>query len=459
MPNKHYQVSFEVQPENTSLLVAEAFGIGPGWINRVVDVTLPQTLPQITLITGESGCGKSTLLKEIGKPTPFVAPRQPLHAWADSDEDALRLLNSVGLNDASLFVLRYHQLSDSQQARARMYLGLCRKLKTMIVDEFLATLDRGTAKALAYGFQKMLRRENISLVAVTAQDDLVDYLKPDLVIRGTAFPSDWTTESPKFGDSNPFDSLVIVEQETALSNRGTPGARCENILWDGTICGRNLCKPPLCMCGQNRKPRMSAGKDAYKNSRLGEIHYKGKYAGGVQEYISARMGERIIGWLVGAQQRTGVFRISRVVVHPTYRGCGIGQKLIRRYLKIRPDCDTVAAMARFNPVFERAGMKRVADIETEPPAFLNSLPLSRLDWASAEACQKLMRTPKWLEVVASHADALGRDTHPGGKTPVAGMAAHFRQHPDAAGQALWRVRYRRMAKYVGPAHPLFRAVV
>lgn len=452
---KRYQKSFEVQPENTSLLVAEAFGVGPGWVNHIVDVCLPESLPAITLITGESGCGKSTLLKMLGSLTPFAAPKTPLHKWAASDEDALRLLNSVGLNDASLFVLHYPQLSDSQQARARMYFWLCQKIKHILVDEFLSTLDRKTAMALAFSFQRMLRREGITLIAATAHDDLGEYLKPDLIIRGTAFPSDWKIEFSKMPTSNPFQA-VEVRQEKEISTRGTPGAACENFLTNGTVCGRNLCKEPFCTCGKNRKPRMSPGKDAYQQSRLGEIHYKGKYAGGVQEYISARWEGRIIGWLVGAQQRTGSFRIARVVVHPTYRGCGIGQKLIRFYLGLRPDCDTVAAMARFNPVFERAGMKRVADITVKLPSFLKRLPLSRLEWASAECCQRLMKTDaKSLAIVTAHADALGRDTHPGGKTPPEGLATHFRNHPDAAGQAIWRARPRQMAKYVGPTHPLF----
>lgn len=451
---KHYKVAFEVQPENTSLLVAEAFGVGPGWINRVVDVWLPEQLPAITLITGESGCGKSTLLRQLGTPTTFVPPEKPLHAWTSPDEEALRLLSSVGLNDASLFVLHYHQLSDSQQARARMYFWLCQKEKVLIVDEFLATLDRKTAKALAFSFQKMLRREGVALVAATAQDDLAEWLRPDLIVRGTAFPSDWRTAYPAWFVENPFDTVVVIKQELAKSTRGTIGGACENVLLDGRVCGRNLCKEPKCLCGPNRQPRTSAGKDAYAQSRLGEIHYKGKYAGGVQEFISATLDDRIIGWLVGAKQRTGKFRIARVVVHPTYRGCGIGKRMVQYYLTLRPDADTVAAMARFNPVFARAGMHRVADVEINLPSFLKEIPLTEMEWASQASCQNLMKDRQWREFVAEHADALGRDTHPGGVKPK-NMREHFLSHPDAAGTAIWRVRARQMAKYVGPKHPMF----
>jgi ABC-type lipoprotein export system ATPase subunit/GNAT superfamily N-acetyltransferase len=442
MSQQRYKKSFTVEPENTSLLVAEAFGIGQGWVNHIVDVSLPLPLPQIVLISGESGCGKSTLLRELGSPTPFIAPKKPLHAWCEPDEKALQLLNSVGLNDASLFVLHYNQLSDSQQARARMYFWLCREEKVLIVDEFLATLDRKTAQALAYSFQRMLRREGVSLIAATAQSDLVLFLQPDLLVEGRAFPSRWTTTSR--GEKpieNPFLDAVTIAQETDPS-APTIGSTCEE-------CGKGV----MCKC-EVKKASGSPGKDAYRNSRLGEIHYKGKYVGGRQEYFSARIDGEVIGWLVGTLSMSKTWRIARVVVHPTYRGCGIGQRLIRRYLALRPDADTVAAMARFNPVFERAGMKRVDDVVIQPPPFLKGIPLTPAQWTDHEECLRVMNNPAWAGVVCSNADKLGLDIHPGGMRPT-NMSVFFGENPDAAAHALWRVRPRRMAKYVGPKHKLF----
>lgn len=448
MSQQHYKKSFTVEPENTSLLVAEAFGIGRGWVNHIVDVSLPLPLPQITLISGESGCGKSTLLRELGTPTLFIAPDKPLHAWCEPDEKALQLLNSVGLNDASLFVLRYPQLSDSQQARARMYFWLCQSEKTLILDEFLATLDRKTAQALAYSFQRMLRREGIRLIAATAQNDLVAFLQPDLLVEGRAFPSRWTVTLRGGRDiTNPFETSIIVEQETGESEP-TIGSTCETCGKSG-VNGKN----GSCKC-EFPKKRGSPGKDAYRDSRLGEIHYKGKYVGGRQEYFSARMDGEPIGWLVGTLTMSKTWRIARVVVHPTYRGCGVGQRLIREYLKRRPDADTVAAMARFNPVFERAGMKRVEDVIIQPPAFLKMLPLTPAQWADKDKCLEVMQVPEYADLICSHADKLGLDIHPGGRRPE-NMSEFFKLNPDAAAHAIWRVRPRRMAKYVGPNHKLF----
>lgn len=474
LQGRHIVKTFAVEPENSSLLVAEAFGIGPGWLNRVVDVTLPESLPAITLITGESGCGKSTLLRELGRPSDFTIPDKPLHAWAESDEEALRLLNSVGLNDASLFVLQYHQLSDSQQARARMYFWLCQRKTQLFVDEFLSTLDRKTAQALAYSFQKMLRRENIQLIAATAHDDLDGYLKPDLIVRGTAFPSDWSQDNPHYDNKNPFEGLVTIKQETDKSDRDTPGAKCNNIMSCqdvkrfqtrpenaesprivGDVCRGTMTYAPYCECGENRKPNISPGKDAYRASRLGEIHYKGKYVGSTQEYFSARLGAKIIGWLVGVTTRQGGYRISRVVVHPTYRGCGVGQRLIKAYLRIHPNCDTVAAMARFNPVFERAGMRRVEDIDIPIRKEFKDFPLTPFQWASKEECQKFLETnPVYFEKLIQHAAIVATDLHPGGVIfkSEREVQDYLRGNTQVAARALWKIRPKKMAKYVGPTH-------
>ncbi|RLG04324.1 MAG: hypothetical protein DRN61_03250 [Thaumarchaeota archaeon] len=54
-------------------------------------------------------------------------------------------------------------------------------------------------------------------------------------------------------------------------------------------------------------------------------------------------------------------RISRVIVHPKYRGIGVGTMLVRETLGKAGTAyvEALAVMARYNPFFEKAGMRRI----------------------------------------------------------------------------------------------------
>ncbi len=56
-----------------------------------------------------------------------------------------------------------------------------------------------------------------------------------------------------------------------------------------------------------------------------------------------------------------VWLLQRVVLHPTYRGAGLAAAFVRRCCELCPVpwVETLAAMGRVNPFFERAGFVRV----------------------------------------------------------------------------------------------------
>jgi hypothetical protein len=66
--------------------------------------------------------------------------------------------------------------------------------------------------------------------------------------------------------------------------------------------------------------------------------------------------------------------ISRVVIHPKYRTIGLGAEMVRNTLFKcgRPYVESIAVMARINPFFERAGMRKVAE-STPDKAVLQAL--------------------------------------------------------------------------------------
>jgi ABC-type ATPase with predicted acetyltransferase domain len=88
-----------------------------------------------------------------------IDPEKPLiDTVGDSVTEGLKLLSKVGLNDAFLFVRRYSQLSDGQKYRYRLAKLIESGAQWWIMDEFCATLDRETAKIVAFNVQKLARR-------------------------------------------------------------------------------------------------------------------------------------------------------------------------------------------------------------------------------------------------------------------------------------------------------------
>jgi len=67
----------------------------------------------------------------------------------------------------------------------------------------------------------------------------------------------------------------------------------------------------------------------------------------------------------------GVRTISRVVVHPVYRGVGLGAALVRCLIRHCPVryIEALAMMAHAHPLFERAGMRRITPASEDRPVY------------------------------------------------------------------------------------------
>lgn len=59
-----------------------------------------------------------------------------------------------------------------------------------------------------------------------------------------------------------------------------------------------------------------------------------------------------------------IWLLQRVVLHPTYRGAGIGAAFVRRACELCPVpwIETLSTMSHANPIFERAGFQRIGII-------------------------------------------------------------------------------------------------
>tara|TARA_B100002049_G_scaffold229299_1_gene204878 strand:+ start:2064 stop:2717 length:654 start_codon:yes stop_codon:yes gene_type:complete len=176
---------------------AEAFGIGLANKEFVLYEGLKLEVLQgdVVYITGQSGSGKSQLLKELHRQMRTqewlrVASldevqydeRPLIDQVGENMADAVRLLSMAGLNDAYLFVRSPSQLSDGQKYRFKLAKVIESGATVWVADEFGATLDRDTAKVVAFCLQKMAREAGATVLVATTHSDLEFDLNPTLVV-------------------------------------------------------------------------------------------------------------------------------------------------------------------------------------------------------------------------------------------------------------------------------------
>lgn len=185
----------EVERSDRVLEIAEAFGLGLDDKEFVVFDNQPLEIEQgdVVYITGQSGSGKSTVLRELATQMADLGVADidkvelknvPLiDQIGASTAEALNLLSIAGLNDAYLFIRKPQELSDGQRYRFRLAKIIESGAKVWVADEFLAVLDRTTAKVIAYNLQKVARKLGATLIVATTHTDMVADLAPNLYIN------------------------------------------------------------------------------------------------------------------------------------------------------------------------------------------------------------------------------------------------------------------------------------
>jgi len=344
------------KPTERVVGVAEGFGLGlDQWEKFVVydNVELKIAPTDIVYITGDSGSGKSVLLKalekdirrDMGLSCLNIAdikpePDKPLiETVGKSLEEALEFLSKVGLNDAFLFLRSYEQLSDGQKYRYKIAKMIESQAQFWIMDEFAATLDRDTAKIVAYNLQKLARQQGKAVLAATTHTDLFEDLAPSVHIH------------KRFG-----------KEITVNYYPNKPAKEC------------SLVKEMCIEEGTTEDWRKLAG-----------FHYRSHKIAAPRKIFSLKRGEELCGVIVYCYPPPTCFGrrlvlpkmsqkelneklsiISRVVVHPKYRTIGLGAKLVRETLPLvgTPYVEMPAVMAKYNPFAEKAGMQKIAE---QPP--------------------------------------------------------------------------------------------
>jgi len=249
---------------------------------------------------------------------------------------ALELLSRVGLNDAFLFVRRFSQLSDGQRYRYRIAKMIESGARFWVMDEFCATLDRDTAKIVAFNVQRLARKLGRAVIAATTHTDLFEDFAPSVHIH------------KRFGRE--------------ISVKYYPGQERKQ-------------------CSLLKQMRVEEG--SYEDwKEVAGFHYRSHRVAFMQKIFVLKRRGRVCGAIVytspsaTAPCRSQVFkpksieelnekvaRIARVVVHPKYRTIGAGVKLLHDSLPScsKPYVEMIAVMARYNPFAEHAGMKKICE--------------------------------------------------------------------------------------------------
>ena len=347
--NIAYKTGVELTPRTKT--VAQAFGLGVDEDKSFViydNFQIEMGEKDIIYVTGDSGSGKSVLLKKFheifkGKTIDMNqirvdADKPIIDTVGKSFEEAIELLSRAGLNDAFIFLRKFNELSDGQKYRYKLAKLLESKAKIWVCDEFCSLLDRETAKIVAYNIQKHARRSGKGIFVATCHTDLLDDLKPTIHIH-KGFGRKVTVKYYNEGD---FDPNCTVLREIRIEEG---------------------CKEDYAELAEfhYRSHRVPVPRKFFKATKNGRI--VGIIAYSFPPFVAACRRKALGTKLPISKLNEVLSCITRVVVHPKYRGIGLGQKLVRETL---PKCgtpfvETIAVMAKYNPFFEKAGMKKVCE--------------------------------------------------------------------------------------------------
>jgi ABC-type ATPase with predicted acetyltransferase domain len=155
--------------------------------------TLTLSPGEVVLITGPSGAGKSTLLRALAQALreknlrvlhldalPIPADLPAVDTLPCDLPSALAHLGRAGLSEAHLLLRAPAEFSEGQRFRYRLARFFASDADVLVADEFAATLDRLTARVVAWQLGKFARASGRALLLATTHDDLAADLQPTL---------------------------------------------------------------------------------------------------------------------------------------------------------------------------------------------------------------------------------------------------------------------------------------
>lgn len=147
------------------------------------DYKLPEKW-NIGLIVGNSGTGKTSIAKNVfGDFDILKWSDEPIIDNFDkslSIDNITYALGSVGFNSVPYWLKSFNVLSNGEKSRVELA-RLATEKDIVVYDEFTSLVDRVVAKSMANSVQKLFRKLDKKLVAVTCHHDVLEWLQPDWV--------------------------------------------------------------------------------------------------------------------------------------------------------------------------------------------------------------------------------------------------------------------------------------
>lgn len=321
----------------------------------------------VILISGPSGSGKSSLINTLLQDRPDLPlpslrladrSRPIIEAWNISPAQAARRLTHAGLADPFTWARTPAELSVGQRTRFDLLDLLYGTSKLIVVDDFLATLDRTTAKAVAWSIGKLARYLDVVLIAATASDDLAADLQPDMNVRlgwtpepefvslqtTRAHPTFWEDLEYRPGRRHDWNQLKHLHYAAG----DPPTVHSYHVLELPTL------DHPAAVAILSYPDLHSAARNIATDDR-----YRVK-------------GSRTIAQRLNRE----VLRLSRIVVSPEVRSCGLATFLVRCLLQDTNLCylECTATMGRYTRFLENSGFREIPQMTGPPEANL-------FDWA------------------------------------------------------------------------------
>lgn len=215
--NKTKEIKFYVNIKNNikindskyNRLILESFGLRFGTIKSEIleKIEISASAGNICLILGPSGTGKSLLLESIDRKfqsetleierdkrgSEYEVSRLPEFSFKGSlidyfaskygMEKSVKVLSSVGLSEAFVFLKNYKILSQGQLYRAKLAELLIQDQPIWLLDEFCSDLDPMTAKVISHNLRKIIVKQGkICFIAAANYEHFIHSLNPHKII-------------------------------------------------------------------------------------------------------------------------------------------------------------------------------------------------------------------------------------------------------------------------------------